>query len=866
MLPKPSNALTNVGGSSRRENSFQSARKAFLAKVVVTSANRTGRKAKVTTAAVTVGRRVRRSIMMTRLRQILRRVRTARMVEAMNRWRLTCLQRQQAAVEEGRPAAVAEMRALVIRQLVEARNRRQLRHGFHLLIEHGAWAIYWSKERDAHRDRQSRGFDMLERAFARHRQRSKFIALSGGAHLLQKSGGKTTRLSSTLLGKDRERKHWFRWSRGGPTPMSRVPGLFGELQQPAAAGAQEDQRVSADLRVVQASRIAGVRLLISALSSARRRTLAKAWVIWSKEKRAAAEAELRSIDNHFHLARTLGRVKRRVELARMDQALREWRKTVVFESQAEMQAMKRNYNTAQTLTGVARWVEKRRLAKAWRVWARLAARGLPRLSDSLLSFPVGFPATARSGHVPPLAMGKADPASSSVSRPVHAAEPRKNAEKNITGAVALRGILRRAEVRSLLRSWRTLRAVTMADATRESKTILGARRLCELLTVTHKNHMARAVQRCWRKWTEWSMAESARLEQAEDTAPWARAEDEEMKMKAAAGADVLAHVTRLCEMRALRSRLIEWLDAVKITTHERNGVIGTEDPQERGECALEDYGWEGRHPATSPVTVGALRRKLGGEGSPIVPKLPRAPFEIRRSPNGFMVDGSPSPRRRKVCITNPPEDDVNDDMSTTSQARAWLGDASRSSLEFSMSGPSSTAFAGRSLSESASPITAISDTDHGSLGLSTSQESGITSGSRSGIMARSRAFASRSSPDGIDILSDSSSLLGVRILQNGGGAGTVKRTWANGNAETVVRSPDGIGFATITETLERSYVGRFGSSSDLGGGTRNPQLPRAPPFVTGPVHSWSLICESPARDIYEGDEEQDGERGQVDGP
>lgn len=630
-----------------------------------------------------------------RFGQILRRGRTSRIKDAMKRWQITCSHRQKAAAEERRAAAVAEMRGRVIMRLVEARRRHELTHAFHHLIEQGAWAIYWSKQRDARLRSYSRGFHKLGRAFARYRQRRKYAALSRWCSFASECQRQHDKALLYAAGKRSGAKTLTSLvSRRSSSNVARAWSVW--RSSAAAARAQEGERVSAYLRVVQANHVAGVRLLISALSSARRRTLANAWRVWGREKREAVEAELRSIKKYSHLARTLGRIHRRAELARIGQAWCVWRETVLIESQAEIQAMERTYNIAQTVTRVARRVDKRRLAKAWNNWSRLAARGWPRLSESFPSAPVGFLVAARCSQVPTLALAKADSASSSVTRAEEATEPNK------TRAVALKVILRKAEVRALLCSWRTWKIVTETDSARQSKMILGARRLSGLLPTVQENHNARAVLRCWRTWTEWSMAERTRLEQAE-AASRAHTKAEERNIKVAAGAEILARVTRLWEMRALHSCLIAWLDTVEISLHERNGVIGTEVPKDRGECDLEEYGLRARSPTTSPVAESVVRQKLQNEAYPV-------------SPNNFVVVGSPSPSGRKVDVTNSSEDDVKDDFPITSEARAWLEGATRSSLDLSLSDSSLNVLADRSLSESQSSIATKNNTEDGSLG------------------------------------------------------------------------------------------------------------------------------------------------------
>lgn len=709
----------------------------------------------------------------TRFGQILRRHRTAQMLDVMNRWRMACLYDQQTVAEERRGAAVAEMRGQVIMRLVEARCRRQLGHAFHLLIEHSAWTIYRSKQRDACRDRQSRAFHILERAFARHRQRNKYTALLRWRSFDAECRRQHDKALLVAAGKRSGAKTLVSMvSRRSRSNVARAWSVWRAAA--AAAGAQEGERASADLRVVQANHVAGVRLLISVLSSSRRRRLAKAWIVWGRGKRAAAEAELRVIDKHFHLARTVGRISRRMEMARVGRAWWVWRETVLIESQAEMQAMERNFNIAQTVTRVARRVEKRRLARAWSIWARLAARGWSKRSEALPLFPVGFlaAAAARSAHVPTPALR----ISNSVTRGV---------DKAICDVVGK--IMRKMEGRLLLHSWRTWRMVTEADAARQSKIIAGVKRLSEIQGNRNDSYALR-----W-GWSEWaSMVEMARVER----------EEEERKMKAVAGAEILARVTRLWETRVLHSCLMVWL---KISSYERNDGV------------LEDNGLVTRCPATSLGEEDLVRQDLQDEASLVSPDLARSPFDVRRSPNDFMVIGSPSPSKQEVDVTNldsleDERGDVQHDLSSRRKRRTWLGEATRSSLDLSISGQST--------------IAAVSDSDHGSLDLSTSQDSGFASVSRSGKAGFSRGLESHSSPDGLEMLSDNSSPIGVRILE-GSGRG-------NGGEQTcAVQSIDG--------TPERSHVGRFESLNSPSGSRNDIPIQKVPMHVDESMHSWSSI-------------------------
>ena len=836
----------------------------------------------------------------TRLDQILRRARRVRQVDAMNRWRLASLQHRQTVAEERRAIAESMIRARTLAVLAKGRRYRQLRQGFHRLVEHGAWAIYWSKERIARRERQSRGFQVLGRTIARLRERSKLAAMSRWRSFAAESSRRHDKALLHAAAKRSGAKTLVALiSRRSYTSLARAWAMWRSTS--AAAGAQEGERASANLRVSQANRDGGVRLLVGALCSARRRSLIKAWVIWGEEARTAAEHELRSMEKYLHLARTLHRVNRRAQLTKMDRAWWEWRETVRIEGDAEVQAMERHYNIAQTVTRVMKRVERRRLARAWGVWGRLAARGLPRVSASLPSFPIELRAAARSAYAPFLTLAKMDAAASPDSRPGRASDQNALAERSRVvrhraGAVAMRGILRRSVARSLLRSWRTWRAATATDVSRKAKRVFGEARLSKALSEFIENYHARVVRRSWKRWVAMmSMAESARLEQAENAGSLVLAETEDRNMEASTGAQILARVTQRRETRALYSCLIAWVHVAGITTREgcvTDSTLPLSRPSPNDSEAInaarrriarrdfearKDHAVEGsvvrekRYPVVSPTTVDGLRRKLRGEASPTPPRLPRAPIESKRSPRDIAWDGSPPYSGREVGVVKPSGDDGNRYTSpTTSQARPWGGDTNTSSYDLSPNRPPTTSLAGHSLSEGESPATA-GDDDHGSLGLSTSLESGVASAPRSGGRAVTKAFASGSPAGSLEFLSDSSPLVGVRILHHSGyedsavgdgrGALELKRlegewAWHDGDGDTVIQPPEARDFATVAYSPERSRGRRHLPWSDEGD-MKNVRLVRSPPYVGGSVHAG----KSPPRVGYEGGEIKDEGKG-----
>ncbi|CAN0313644.1 unnamed protein product, partial [Scytosiphon promiscuus] len=316
------------------------------------------------------------------LSRVAERGRRARMAEGLTRWRVASAERGQAEAERGRAAAENAARGRALRVLLKRRAHRQLREAFNRVLRHGAWAIYVARQEEVRADRLSRGFQVLARACARRRERSKLAAVSRWRFfvsesrrreergLLQAKGRKAGAKALASLVSHRERssvaRAWTVWRSGA-----------------ASAAMHEGERASADRRVFDARRSAGCRLLSGVLVSARRAALARAWSVWRKEIRAAADAELQTMEKHFHLARTLTRVERRT------------------------QVLERHYHVAQTVSRVLARVRERRVSRAWGLWARMAARGgstggptaaARRASGSLSSFPPGLLAAARSSH------------------------------------------------------------------------------------------------------------------------------------------------------------------------------------------------------------------------------------------------------------------------------------------------------------------------------------------------------------------------------------------------------------------------------------------------------------------------------------
>lgn len=394
------------------------------------------------------------------------------------------------------------------------------------------------------------------------------------------------------------------------------------------------------------------------------------------------------MEKHFHLARTLTRVERRTQVAKMGRAWRAWGEVVRTEEQAELQALERHFHVAHTVARVLARARERRLLRAWGFWARLAARGAAgrpnvasrgRVSASLPSFPPGLLAAGRSSlgtasnvqgrgtnAAALVSTGTASSRSSSSHTTASVATDqlqlqeqrarRSRAMMYKAGAGAVRGLLRRADARRVFRSWQVWRGATTAHAMREARAILGATRIAELFVEAQENHNARVLHRCWVKWVGWSTTEGRRLEWEAEAASWAVAEEEDKRMKAAAAAKALTAMTNRWEGRALRARLGSWVDAAKVATvgggsGRDDGDFWTTETAQHGSMSpsggelMEDaktpHGRARGEKTLSEMTpssaapgsaVSALRRKLRGEGSPGLTALPAPSVETRKSP------------------------------------------------------------------------------------------------------------------------------------------------------------------------------------------------------------------------------------------
>lgn len=402
------------------------------------------------------------------------------------------------------------------------------------------------------------------------------------------------------------------------------------------------------------------------------------------------------MEKNFHLARTLTRVERRTQVAKMGRAWRAWGEVVRTEAEAELQAMERHYHVAQTVSRVLARVRERRLLRAWGLWARLAARGgnaggrpnaSRRASGSLSSFPPGILAAARSSHHAPSleragrtdasppgasASGTATSSSHPVAVPADQLQLQQQARqsravRHRAGAGAVWRLLKGAGVRQLSRSWRAWREATTADAAREARAILGATRIAELFDEVRANHDARVLRRWWARWAEISASEGRRLDQKAEAESWAIAETESKRAKAATAAGALVAPTGRSDDRLLRVSPGAQARASQISRKDGEGGGGNrwspgtarnrpisvaEEAKTPHDGARRGGSVGGLTPSSASPTsaVRELRRRLRGESPAGLSVRPSASAETGKS----SPDSTVRPPHHSTLPASPP--------------------------------------------------------------------------------------------------------------------------------------------------------------------------------------------------------------------
>lgn len=253
------------------------------------------------------------------------RVQRDRMAHYLAQWRLAAVMGGRDLADEDRASAEVAFRGQIIVSILRRKRSRRLGEGFHRLVHNRNLSVYGSQDAQARRENVLRGLHGLRRMVARRSQRrvmktfarwqcfSAEVGQQGDRALLvsaqrragaQMLGSVVARHEAFVLSRD-----WTVWRSGA-----------------VSAAIHDGERASADLRVSGARHSAGARLLATAMSSARRRVLWKAWHTWCREAKAAADAELQMMEKHFHLARTLTRVEKRIQLATVRRAWGAWGK------------------------------------------------------------------------------------------------------------------------------------------------------------------------------------------------------------------------------------------------------------------------------------------------------------------------------------------------------------------------------------------------------------------------------------------------------------------------------------------------------------------------------------------------------------
>lgn len=676
--------------------------------------------------------------------------RKAQLAHGLRRWRLACDKQRQAEANAGRASAEAALRGKAISVLIKRHRARLLREAFYRLFDHGAWAIFFSKKEAARNERVERGLHVLSRACARRRERGKLIAMGRWQRFASESRSQGERArfeaasrcagAKALVSLVARREHarfarsWGVWRAGA-----------------ASAAVHEDERAAADQRVFNARRSAGARLLLGVLSAARRRTLAKTWTVWCKEARAA-DIELQMFEKHFHLARTLTRVERRTQLARVGRAWRAWRELVRTEGEAELQALEKHFHVAQVVSRVVHRAQRRRVVRAWSVWTRLAARGARRETGSLAALPPGLLAAAWNVQAPTRAAQAVTTADSTAVTVAEQGEleqaERSRRVRHRAGAAAMRGLLRRADSRSLASGWQTWRGVTVAEAGRDARFLVGAMRLTTILGEVVDEHETGRLRQSWGKWVDWSTAEAMRLEQAAEAESWAIAEAEERAMKAARAGSALASAISRWDACVLRHYFDKWAGVSgarknqELVTHV---VAFMEQPQNPSVDHTMGGGQAlgGKKIAAASPSSGltALRLKLRGEGSPILPLSPKVPFDVKRSSEAARWSTNTSTRgtsppwqqiRQRTSPLTPPklvegcESLTPVERQESPPARSgtawWAGDSSGDSASFDAALLNENAWSPSQQAQEGTPSSSASFDEEGSLELSASPE------------------------------------------------------------------------------------------------------------------------------------------------
>lgn len=280
------------------------------------------------------------------------RVERDRMLRCLTQWRLATAEGGRALAEEDRVRAEAALRGQAIFSILERKRLRRLGEGFRRLLQNRDASVYQSREERARLEDLARGLHALRRTTARRSQRRVASAFARWRCVAAEIGQRSDRAllvsarrrgAAQMVGSVAARHEALVLSRAWAVWRSRA----------ASAAIHHGERASADLRVAGARHSAGARLLTTAMGGARRRVLRTAWQAWREEAREAAEAELQTLEMHFHLARTLTRVEKRVELEKVRRAWGAWRRNV--RSMACVSRVAERGRRARLAEGMTRW-------------------------------------------------------------------------------------------------------------------------------------------------------------------------------------------------------------------------------------------------------------------------------------------------------------------------------------------------------------------------------------------------------------------------------------------------------------------------------------------------------------------------------
>lgn len=280
------------------------------------------------------------------------RVQRDRMSHYLAQWRLASVMGGRALADEDRASAEMAFRGQTILSILRRKRAHRLGEGFRRLIHNQTISVYSSKEAQARRDNVLRGLHGLRRMLARRLQRRVMNAFARWQCFAAEVGQQgdrallisaQRRAGAQMLGSVVARHEAFVQSRAWTVWRSGA----------ASAAIHDGERLSADLRVSGARHSAGARLLATSMSSARRRVLWNAWQTWCREAKAAADAELQTMEKHFHLARTLTRVEKRFQLATVRRAWGTWGKNA--RSVACLPRVAERSRRARLTQGMTRW-------------------------------------------------------------------------------------------------------------------------------------------------------------------------------------------------------------------------------------------------------------------------------------------------------------------------------------------------------------------------------------------------------------------------------------------------------------------------------------------------------------------------------